>query len=231
MKNLMKNETAKRYLLFIVSLFFSGVGIAFSKQAGLGISPISTASYVLSIRFAEISFGIFLFVWNTMMVFIQVSILRKNFPKIQWLQIPLSLLFGVFTDLGGIIAGKFPVSTYPFKLMALVIGTVILAFGIALAVIANVIMNSGEALIKVISDTGGFNFGYTKIIFDIANVAIAGVISLALLGNIIGIREGTIISAVFTGILVNKFVDAIRADVEKWLTGDGENGQKPEDKS
>ena len=81
-----------------------------------------------------------------------------------------------------------------------------MGFGIALSVIADVIMNSGEAFVKAISDKTDKNFGNIKIGFDVSCVIIAIVLSLLLFkGNIIGTREGTIISALLTGIVVKFF--------------------------
>ena len=41
-----KREVFKRYLLFIVGLFFSGIGVAFTKHGELGVSPISSVANV-----------------------------------------------------------------------------------------------------------------------------------------------------------------------------------------
>ena len=104
------------------------------------------------------------------MVLGQILILRKNFKPIQLLQIPLSFLFGYFTDIGMLIAA-------------------LVGFGISLAVIANVIMNSGEAFVKAIADTLHKNFGNVKIIFDISYVALSVVLSLILFnGSILYLR-------------------------------------------
>ena len=78
-----------------------------------------------------------------------------------------------------------------------------LGFGIALAVIANILYNSGEGLVKAISDTTKKNFGKTKIVFDICWVVIAAVLSWLFFGKIVGIREGTLIAALLTGWVVN----------------------------
>ena len=43
-----KKETAKRYVLFIISLFFSALGVAFTKHGELGVSPISSVANVMS---------------------------------------------------------------------------------------------------------------------------------------------------------------------------------------
>lgn len=212
-----KNETFRRYLVFLISLFFSGVGIAFVRHAGLGVTPISSVANVLSYAITEISFGTWLMLWNFLLILMQIIILRKDFEKIQLLQVPLSIIFGVFTDMGGIIANRFPVESYYFQWMSTLIGTVILAFGISLAVIANVVMNSGEAIVKAISDKLDIVYGNVKIAFDVISVLLSVILSLLLFRGIVGTREGTVFAAIFTGVFVKLLIPNIKNDLEKWM--------------
>lgn len=210
-------ELAKRYILFIISLFFSGVGVAFTKSGGLGVSPISSLANVLSIRFPQITIGTWLIFTNFMLVLCQIAILRKDFKPIQLLQIPLSALFGYFTDFGMLIAGLVPVNSYTMQIVMVVIGVFILGFGISLAVIANVIMNSGEAFVKVVADKLNKNFGNVKVVFDVSYVTMSAIVSLILFGGSVqGIREGTLIAAVLTGIATKLFGRIVKP-VEKLL--------------
>ena len=43
-------DTIQRYLLFIIGLFFSALGVAITKKGELGVSPISSVANVMSIR-------------------------------------------------------------------------------------------------------------------------------------------------------------------------------------
>lgn len=206
-----KTEIAKRYILFIISLFFSALGVAFTKHGELGVSPISSVANVMSFRFPALSLGSWLIIWNCVLIAGQIVILRKNFQPVQLLQIPLSFLFGWFTDLGMWIVGPIPAGTYPLRLAMVIIGIVILGFGISLAVIANVIMNSGEAFVKAVSDKAGKEFGNVKIAFDVMCVVISLVLSLAFFNfTIVGTREGTIISALLTGVVVKFFAGKLK---------------------
>ena len=214
-----KSETAKRYILFIVSLFFSALGVAFTKRGELGVSPISSVANVLSCKFDALSLGTWLIIWNCVLIAGQVIILRRKFQPIQLLQVPLSFLFGWFTDLGMMIVSHFPADFYAMRLAMVIIGIVILAFGIALSVIANVIMNSGEAFVKAISDTIHKEFGNVKIVFDISCVVTALLLSLIFFDfTIVGTREGTVISALLTGVIVKFFCGKLSRPVNALLT-------------
>lgn len=206
-----KAEIAKRYILFVISLFFAALGVAFTKHGELGVSPISSVANVLSYKFSSLSLGTWLIIWNCFLIVGQVILLRKKFQLIQLLQIPLSFLFGWFTDLGMRIVSFIPVNTYPVRIVMVLIGIVILGFGISLSVIANVIMNSGEAFVKAISDTFHRDFGNVKIAFDVLCVLIALVLSLIFFDfTIVGTREGTVISALLTGVVVKFFSSKLK---------------------
>ena len=211
-----KKETIKRYLLFILCLFFMGIGVALTKHGELGVSPISSVANVVSIKFTFLSFGTWLTISNCVLLLGQVLLLRKNFQPIQLLQIPLSFLFGYFTDFGLYLASFIPNDIYIVKLLLVVSGIIILGFGITLGVIANVILNSGEAFVKALADVIHKEFSNVKIAFDVSWVAFSIVLSLIFFGGeLVGTREGTILSAVFTGVAVKLWLKLIKKPIEK----------------
>lgn len=209
-------ELIKRYLVFIASLFFVALGISLAVKAGLGTSPISSVAYSVSL-FAPISLGTCLFIWNTILTVLQIVILRKKFQKIQLLQIPLSLIFAWFTDVLKMLlrADEIP-EQYAVSLIFTVVGCLCVSLGVTLGVLANVVLNSGEGFVKAVSDVTGVKFGNMKIIFDLTCVALAAVISLIFTNRILGIREGTLIAAVFTGMMVKVYMKAFKKLEERY---------------
>ena len=198
-----KKELMKRYITLIIGLYLSALGVAFTKHAELGVSPISSVPNVLSYKFSFFTIGSWLIIWNCILLGGQILILRKKFQPIQLLQIPLSFLFGYFTDFCLWCVSPIPTDRYPLRLLMVFIGIVILGLGISLAVIANVIMNSGEAFVKAVADTIHKEFGNVKITLDICYVVSAVILSLFFFDfTIVGAREGTILSAILTGFVV-----------------------------
>lgn len=53
-----KKEMIKRYLLFIICLFFMGLGVALTKHGELGVLPISSVANVVSIKFTFLVLGL-----------------------------------------------------------------------------------------------------------------------------------------------------------------------------
>lgn len=211
-----KKELVKRYILCIISLFISALGVAFTKHGELGVSPISSVSNVLSMKFPSFSLGTWLIIWNCVLIAGQVILLRKNFKLIQLLQIPLSFLFGWFTDISMMIVSSIPADSYLICMLMVICGIVVMGFGISLSVIADVIMNSGEAFVKAISDISKRPFGNIKIFFDVSCVLIAVILSLIFFDfRLVGTREGTVISALLTGFVVKFFTKLCKEPFEK----------------
>ena len=84
-----KKEIVKRYLLLVISLFFSALGVAITKHGELGVSPISSVANVMSYQFSFLSLGVWLMIWNGILILGQILLLRSRFQLIQLLQIPI----------------------------------------------------------------------------------------------------------------------------------------------
>lgn len=212
-------ELAKRYGLFIISLWFSALGVAITKCGSLGVSCISSVPNVLSLRFTALTIGGWTFLWNTLLVLCQIALLGKRFQKIQLLQIPLSFLFGWFTDVAMLLAVKIPVNSYAMQLVMVVVGVAVLAFGITLGVIANVVLNAGEGIVKALADVSGKEFGFVKMRFDAVCVILSLAISLvAFGGKIVGVREGTLIAAFLNGTMVKWYSRRLKEPLDQLLS-------------
>ena len=212
-------EIIKRYLTFIIGMFIIGMGIAFTRHAKLGVSPVSSVPNVLSYKFTFFSLGQWLTVTNIIFVIIQILILRKNFKLYQLLQIPASFISGIFTDFNLKLISNIPTDLYLEQLTITLLGVLLLSLGIVITVLANVLMNAAETLVKAISDTTNKNFVSVKIIFDVSWVVFSIVLSLIFFDfKIVGTREGTVIAAILTGYIAKILIKAIKP-FEKYLKG------------
>ncbi len=198
--------TLRRYLLFVVALFIMSLGVAAITLSLLGTSPITSVNYVLSM-FTPLSMGQWTIIVNFLLVVIQIPLMTKQQfkedKKVFLMQIPICLFFGLFIDASMFLLGWLVPQTYLLQMVYLLIGCVVLAVGVILEIKANVGMASGDYLIKVISQRFKFDYGYTKLGFDIANVIIAIIISLIFTSTIKGLREGTVIAAMIVGPIIH----------------------------
>lgn len=194
----------KRYLLFLVGLFVNSLGVSLITKASLGTSPISSIPYVLSLNY-PFTLGNFTIVFSLLLIVLQILILGKNFEWENLLQIPVSLLFGYFIDFTMFLLFWINPQNYFMKVIALLIGCLILGFGVYLEVVADVVMLPGESFVRAIVQRWNTNFGTTKIAFDSSMTILAALLSFVFFGRLNGVREGTIIAALLVGFIARLF--------------------------
>ena len=87
----------------------------------------------------------------------------------------------------------------------MLIGCIILGFGVYTEVLADVAMLPGESFVRAVSATYNTNFGIIKIVFDVSMTVIAALLSIIFANHLDGVREGTIVAALLVGIFVRLF--------------------------
>ena len=194
----------KRYILFLIGLFINSLGVSLVTKASLGTSPISSIPYVLSLNF-PLTLGNFTIIFSILLIVLQIIILRKNFKLENILQIPVSIMFGYFIDLTMYLFAWVNPQNYLIKLITLLIGCIVLGFGVYIEVVADVVMLPGESFVRAIVQTWNTNFGTTKIIFDSSMTIIAGIMSFVFFAKLNGVREGTVIAALLVGYIARLF--------------------------
>lgn len=210
-----KTELIKRYIFLLAGLFVNGLGVSFITKAGLGTSPITSIPYTLSLGFTP-TVGMFTLVFNIFLVILQVILLRRNFQLQNLLQLPIIALFSFFIDLTMSLLGFMQPETYAMKVVSLIVGCLILGFGVFMEMVANVAMLPGEATVRAVSDVFSTDFGKTKIAFDSSMTVIAAILSFIMFRHLDGVREGTIVAAILVGFIARLFKKYI-GGIEKIL--------------
>ncbi len=210
-----KTELIKRYIFLLAGLFVNGLGVSFITKAGLGTSPITSIPYTLSLGFTP-TVGMFTLVFNIFLVILQVILLRRNFQLQNLLQLPIIALFSFFIDLTMSLLGFMQPETYAMKVVSLIVGCLILGFGVFMEMVANVAMLPGEATVRAVSDVFSTDFGKTKIAFDSSMTVIAAILSFIMFRHLDGVREGTIVAAILVGFIARLFKKYI-SGIEKIL--------------
>lgn len=193
----------KRYIIFLIGLFVNSLGVSVITKAELGTSPISSIPYVLSLNF-PLTLGTFTVIFSVLLIFLQLLILRKNFKVEHALQLPISFLFGYFIDLTMAMMDGLVFTSYPVKFLFLILGCVVLGFGVYMEVLADVAMLPGESFVRAVSSTWKTEFGVTKICFDVTLTVSAAILSVYYTHKLVGVREGTIIAALLVGFIARQ---------------------------
>jgi uncharacterized membrane protein YczE len=143
-----------------------------------------------------------------------------------------TMAFGIAFSIKGAL-GTSPISSIPYvagQISGLSVGTttiilhccfillqiLLVGIGVSLEVEANFVMVAGEGLVVAICKTFHTKFGTTKVAFDVTLVAFAILLSFLFLGELQGIREGTIAAALFVG-QVSRFCIRHYDKLKQWI--------------
>ena len=218
MKRSAPAQWASRVVLYVVGLFFMALGVAFAVNSDLGVSPVTSLPYVVSL-IADRALGTCVIAVYGVYIVLQILILRREFRLINLTQILFSTVFGYFTDFTKWLLADFALPTYAGQLAMLAISIVAVAFGVFLYMETDLVPMPMEGLTQAIARKAGKPFHNVKIVVDCTTVVIGIVLSLVFLRGLLGIREGTVITAIVVGKVVAVFKKLLQSKVQKLCFG------------
>lgn len=210
---------AKKVIIYCLGLFLMALGVSFSVKSNLGVSPVNSIPYVVSL-ITGIEQGKCVTAIFCSFILIQILILLKDFNPKNLLQIIGSTVFGYFVTAANQLTQGVPECTnYFMQLCYLFISMVVVAIGVALYLKPNLLSLPAEGVMEALVQKFGIKFPNAKTGCDTAMVVIAAVLSFVSFHELRGVREGTLIAALGIGQLMkvwNRFVDEkVTAFLEK----------------
>lgn len=217
-----KKELIRRYGVFLLGISIAAVGVTLVTRSTLGVNSIACASFVISSYF-PITMGAVTIAFNLAMMALQFTL----YPKSQWrsklsnilLQLPAMIVFGLLVDVVMYLTASFQpeLTGYWACFLTFLVGIIVISINIVLQSTANVAMLPCDAYVIVLAKVKHWRMGTVKLSYDLSLVALAAIISLwcSDFSAIIGIREGTILGAVFIGPMVQLLLPHF-AFIDRW---------------
>ena len=218
MKKSTPAQWATRIILYIIGLFFMAMGVAFAVNSNLGVSPVTSLPYVISL-IVNMELGTCVIAVYGVYIVLQILILRREFRLINLTQIIFSTVFGYFTNFTKWLLADFTLPTYGGQLVMLAISIVAVAFGVFLYMEVDLVAMPMEGLTQAIAKKVGKPFHNVKIVVDCSSVALGIVLSFVFLHGLLGIREGTVITAIVVGKVMGVFKKPLQAKIQKLCFG------------
>ena len=211
MKNINPARLLARLGIYCLGLLVLAFGIALSVNCALGVSPVSSLPYVVS-QILNISLGTCTIIVYSVYVLLQMVISRKFQPALL-LQLVFSTIFGYFVDGAKFVLGDFCLPGYIGKLVMLAASIVLIGFSLVLYIDVKIAPMPAEGLVGCLSEKLHKSFSQMKTFVDCSSVLLGAVLSLLFLGRLVGIREGTILTA----LLVGRMMGTLRKFVGPWI--------------
>ncbi len=194
-----------RFMMFLFGLCVLATGISTVTHAGLGTGTVSSAAIVLSQR-TGLSMGFFVFATNAFFFVLQTIVDRRGFLVKAVKQLPICALFGAVFDVAMWMTSFLDPTSYGLRLLQVAVGTVLTGLGISGMVYARLFILPPEGLVLTIMHRWGGSFGTLRMGVDIFLVVVAVILSLVFFGTIVGLREGTLVTALGSGRCANVFL-------------------------
>lgn len=224
-------EKGKRSVLFRIFFYLLGLlvlalGLTLNTKTGLGVSPIISVAYSISMIFDR-NFGNMTLALYSIFVIIEMILHllrsrravrsaegplvhanrtdRKLTLLMDFLQIPLSLIFTRFLNVFSAVIpdfygeGKEAASDMAVRLFFLVIAIMLTGIGAAMSLNMRIIPNPGDGIVQAIADCIHKSVGFTKNCFDLVNISITITVSFLFTGHLVGIGIGTILAMIGVG--------------------------------
>lgn len=194
-----------RFLIFFFGLCSLSLGIAIVTHAGLGTGTISLLAFLLT-KLTGLSMGFFVFLTNVFFFVLQILVDHKNVWIKAFRQLPICFIFGMIFDVAMMITSVMVPQTYTHQILMVLLGTTFTGLGVASMVFARLAILPPEGLVLSIMQRWGGSFGHLRMGLDLFLVAITVILSLMSYGTIVGLREGTVITALLSGQLAKVFL-------------------------
>lgn len=203
----------------LTGLLISAFGVSFSIKAEIGTSPIACCPAVYSTPL-HITVGTAMWMMCVLFILAQMAIAKKDFHPFQLLQIVVVVLFGNLTDATSSLLSGVDAHSLLEQGVFCVFGILLLAFGVFLLLKANLLMLSPDALLALISQKHGIEYGKAKVVMDVSMVLIAAIGSIILYGKLVHVGIGTLAAAMLVGMVIRflKRVEPLNTWLDK-ITG------------
>ena len=202
----MKKRIRNIILLFLfitLSATFQNLGM----KANIGVCAVWDCLSMNVYELTGLKVGTFGMIMNLSLVGLQIMILRKDFPPIRLLQIPISFVFGFVTNIVYYhIFSMFEIHSYPLRLLCCILSYVGLAFWTAGNTYLNIAQTPTEGTCYVLNKKYGFNFSVLRFLPDFICISLSLILSLVF-GLSFKVREGTILGMFILGPMMGYFME------------------------
>ena len=207
----MELERQRRFLrvfFYVLGMVLLAFGISLNKKTGLGVSPIG------GLNFGNATFGLYaLFVLVEVLAHLWICRrmqLTRGRPRrvvfLDILQVPVCLVFtrglnlfeALLPEFAEDFAGSFW-GGYAGRILVLVLAIAATGVGAALTLDVKLVPNPGDGIVQALADLAKKETGFMKNCFDFGCISVTAVLSLTMVGGLVGLGLGTVLAMIGVG--------------------------------
>lgn len=200
--------TVRGELALAVAVAINSFAVAATVYAGLGISPVSSFPYAVSLVFPFLTLGTWTYLFQGALV-LTLMLLRRQFVPSYLFSFVVGFVFGTLLDVYGAWLPCLP-DALPWRILYFALSCPVVALGIALSNRCLLPIIPTDLFARDLAQILGKPYPRVKMTFDLTAVALSVLLTAGVLGQLQGIGAGTVIGALTYGPLAGvwgKFLD------------------------
>lgn len=204
----MQKKTFSCELAMALGILINSFSLSLLVKSSFGISTLSSVPLAMSEVFPGLSFG----TWNTLiqvLTMLVLILLTRNFRLGYLLSFVIAQVFGLFIDCFDNMIAPWPTS-FGWCVLYFLVGFFAMAFGASLFLNCRLPVLPFDTFVREMTQHYSLPVKVVKTTLDLVYVGITLLLSLLVLHRLVGIGVGTILGALFTGLLTSRICD--------WLT-------------
>lgn len=216
----MKKHTFYTEFAYLLGVLVLALGTSLMVYGDFGISMVVAPAYVLHAKLSAywpfFTFGMAEYALQALILAVMLIVFRKR--KWTWLlSFVTTVLYGLILDGGSYLTTLLPQSL-ALRIGLYLVGVLLCTAAIALLFHAYFPPAAYELLVKVLSERFGWKLHTVKTLYDCASCLTAVGMSFLLLGKLEGVGIGTVLCALFYGLLIRLWS---RLMEKAWVFRDG----------
>lgn len=198
----------KKYFVIVFGFMIVGFGSALALKANAGMGAWDAVSKSTSDIF-QIEVGTMSIFFNSLCVLGQILILKKEFNRIQLLQIPFSIILGMIINYVAYDFLLFELHSLGIGVLVYIVACIISAIGVSMVMLVNKVTFALEGLCMAISLTIRIKFHFIRQIADFLSVLL--VLLLTYIFSIpLSLGVGTLTGMLMFGPCIGYFMKVLR---------------------
>ena len=189
-----------RLALYLSGLLMLALGSVLSIRSGLGVTASASLGFVLSER-TGLSMGTLTVANFALYIVAQLFLARRESYLRILLQLPFSVFFSWMIDVFLAWIRLEPAGAAG-RVLCMIAGVLLTSLGVFASVSPHIVPAAPDGIVQTISERFAWKFGNVKNVFDLTIVFLSAGLGWLLLGRVVGIGVGTVVSALVTGRLV-----------------------------
>ena len=193
-----KNKiTVRGELALALAVLVNSFAVAMTVYAGLGISPVSSFPYAVSLVFPVFTLGTWTYLFQGVLV-ITLMMLRKRFVPSYLFSFVVGFFFGKLLDVFGAWLPCLPFG-WGWRVLYFAVSCPVIALGIALSNRCKLPIIPTDLFARDLAEIIKKPYPKVKTTMDLTCVGVAAVLTVAGTGTLKGVGIGTVVAALTYG--------------------------------